>query len=159
MSETGQTRSRGGAAAAYIPPYALLKSVIALRRDADGRMRVDMPLEAFGKIFELALRQAGFDEAGYVRRNPDVAAAIARGALKSGLGHFARNGFFEDRPMTPPALDAAFYLKEYPDVGRSIAQRKIESADDHWTRNGFQEGRAPSAELVEEVSSWLALVP
>jgi SAM-dependent methyltransferase len=38
-----------------------------------------------------------FDEAGYLRENPDVAAAIALGSFKSGAEHFRRYGSYERR--------------------------------------------------------------
>ena len=159
MSNFEKTELKPPSGGGYIAPYAVLKTVIALTKQDDGQDRVEMPLEAFGKIFELALRQIGFDEAGYLAKNPDVADAFGKGEIKSPVGHFARNGYFENRPTTPPALDAAWYLKEYPDVGRSIAQRKIRSAVDHWVQNGFSEGRAPSAQLAGEVAGWRGLAP
>jgi hypothetical protein len=158
MQKSGEFDSKIGGEVGYIAPYALLKSIITMSRQGFGGARVEMPLEAFGKIFELALRQVGFDETGYLKRNPDVAAAVSKGEIKSGVAHFARNGFFENRPMTPPAVDAAFYLKQYPDVDRSIALGQIKSAADHWAQNGFEEGRVPSSALVAEVESWRALV-
>jgi len=158
MSKTEQTGAHTDTATGYIAPYALLKSVISVSKQGNGASRVEMPLEAFGKIFELALRQVGFDEAGYLKRNPDVAAAIDKGEIKSAISHFARTGFFENRPMTPPAVDPAYYLKEYPDVDRSIAQRQTKSAADHWVQNGYSEGRAPSSRLAAEVASWRSLL-
>jgi len=50
-----------------------------------------------------------FDEAAYLKQNPEVAAAVARGIFPSGLAHYNKHGFKEGRamPMTqaPSAAD------------------------------------------------------
>ncbi len=48
-----------------------------------------------------------FDEATYLRANPDVAAAVGSGSPLSGLQHFLLHGFGEGRPGAPAGLDAA----------------------------------------------------
>ena len=52
---------------------------------------------------EFFLDEATFDEAGYLRLNPDVAESIARGDVASGYQHFVLYGFREGRtlPGTP----------------------------------------------------------
>ena len=142
----------------YIAPFSVLKSAISLKKLSDGQERVEMSLEAFGKIFELALRHCGFDEAGYIAKNPDVAKALETGVIKSATAHFARNGYFENRRTTLPALDAAWYLSRYPDVAKWVEQGKIKSTADHWQQNGYFEGRVPSAGVAKEVAGWLSLV-
>ena len=143
----------------YIAPFSVLKSAITLNKPSHGGARVEMSLELFGKIFELALRQVGFDEAGYLQKNPDVAKAVEKGEIKSAIAHFAYNGYFENRPVKARAVDASWYLKEYPDVAKSVEQGTIRSAGDHWGNNGYFEGRAPSQQLAKEVESWRALAP
>jgi hypothetical protein len=44
---------------------------------------------------------AGFNEADYLAKNPDVAAAVQGGAFKSGLEHYQQYGFKESRPGAP----------------------------------------------------------
>ena len=48
-----------------------------------------------------------FDEATYLRANPDVAAAAGPGGPVSGLQHFLLHGFRERRAGVPDRLDAA----------------------------------------------------
>ena len=156
MSKTENSSTNGHTRVGYIAPYSMMKSVMSVTTK-EGQARIDMPLEVFARIFELALRQTGFDEAGYLDRNPDVAKALSNGQIKSAIGHFARNGYFENRPTTPPAVDTSWYLKEYPDVAKSIQQGKLKSANEHWGHNGFYEGRAPSSQLAQEVGGWRSL--
>lgn len=40
---------------------------------------------------------ADFDEAAYLKNNPDIAAAVAAGAVQSGYVHYIRHGFAEGR--------------------------------------------------------------
>jgi GT2 family glycosyltransferase len=56
-----------------------------------------------GSSGEFFLDEATFDEAGYLRLNPDVAESIARGDVASGYQHFVLYGFREGRtlPGTP----------------------------------------------------------
>lgn len=44
-----------------------------------------------------------FDEALYLRLNPDVQAAVATGGFPSGLAHYEQFGRAEGRPIAPPA--------------------------------------------------------
>jgi GT2 family glycosyltransferase len=44
------------------------------------------------------LDRAAFDEAAYLRANPDVAASVARGEIDSGYRHFLVHGLREGRP-------------------------------------------------------------
>ena len=143
----------------YIAPFSVLKPAFSMSKRSDGQNRVDMPLEVFAKIFEMALRHIGFDEPGYLARNPDVARALENREIDSAIGHFARNGYFENRPVNPPPADSSWYLKEYPDVARSIDQGKTKSANAHWGDHGYYEGRAPSSHLAAEVAGWHTLVP
>jgi GT2 family glycosyltransferase len=45
--------------------------------------------------------EASFDEASYLRENPDVAAAIARGDVESALKHYLTHGIREGRTAPP----------------------------------------------------------
>lgn len=47
-------------------------------------------------------RGGGFDEATYLRQNPDVAAAVARGQIRSGYDHYLNWGFGEGRATGVP---------------------------------------------------------
>ena len=69
------------------------------------------------KVFR-ALRTGGsFDEATYLECNPDVAAAVARGEIKSGLDHYRLCGRHENRPLHPSQTRRGIILRGL-DVGR-----------------------------------------
>ncbi|WP_420337795.1 hypothetical protein [Roseibium sp.] len=80
-----------------------------------------------------------FDEAYYLAKNPDVAAAISGGHLSSALEHYKQNGFREGRDPHP-FFDTFYYLETYPDVAAAGI-----NPFDHFNDNGNSEGRAPNA--------------
>jgi len=80
-----------------------------------------------------------FDEAYYLAKNPDVAAAISAGHLSSALEHYQQNGFREGRDPHP-FFDTSYYLETYPDVAAAGI-----NPFDHFNSNGNSEGRAPNA--------------
>jgi hypothetical protein len=66
----------------------------------------------------MAITSFTFDEQYYLQQNPDVAAAVSKGAFASGQAHFNAFGRFENRD--PNAyFDTSFYLGQYPDVAAS----------------------------------------
>ncbi len=85
----------------------------------------------------------GFDEALYLSRNTDVAAAVRNGQLESGWQHFQLYGQKEGR--SPNALfDVDYYLSQYKDVAAAVARGET-TAWTHYNNFGWKEGRDPSA--------------
>lgn len=83
-------------------------------------------------------------ESAYRARNPDVAAAIDAGTLKSGLEHWLAYGRSEGR-IGPSIFDEDFYLARNPDVATAVLAGVFASGQAHWTLYGRAEGRSPSA--------------
>jgi CDP-glycerol glycerophosphotransferase (TagB/SpsB family) len=85
----------------------------------------------------VALRSLGlFDEAGYLRRYPDVAAQGTDPVL-----HYVLNGASESRNPCD-LFDTAYYLEKNPDVASTGANPLL-----HYCLFGFKEGRSPSVEF------------
>jgi hypothetical protein len=94
------------------------------------------------------IRSSLFDEAFYLAKNPDVAAAVASGILRSGFDHFTQFGQLERR--NPNALfDEAFYLAKNPDVAAAVASGILRSGFDHFTQFGMLEGRLSSQQDIK----------
>ncbi|MGI4809570.1 MAG: class I SAM-dependent methyltransferase [Janthinobacterium lividum] len=74
---------------------------------------------------------AVFDEADYLRRHPDVAAAVAQGVVASGYRHFVQSGFGERR-VASAASEASFWwtrlLHEVGGLETRVAARGQEIA-------------------------------
>ena len=93
---------------------ALLPAILALSSQGVSIEILDSPPELAGKSrggvhflpgslwdWLIGLNSL-FDEAAYLRANPDIAAAVAAGAFRSGWEHYQRFGQFEDRPSGTP---------------------------------------------------------
>ncbi|KJS36938.1 MAG: hypothetical protein VR70_13320 [Rhodospirillaceae bacterium BRH_c57] len=85
------------------------------------------------------LTAGGFDQAGYLSANPDVAAAVAAGTMASALAHFQAFGAAENR--APNALfDGTWYLTHNADVAAAVAGGQM-TAWQHYATWGTTEGR------------------
>ena len=96
----------------------------------------------------VALQQL-FDEAYYLRQNPDVYAAYARGVFQSGFQHFFQYGQYEGR--NPSSLyNEQYYLNQNPDVAAAVARSNFRCGFQHFLRHGEYEGRNPSSLYNEQ---------
>jgi len=70
-----------------------------------------------------------FDEAEYLRQNPDVAAEVARGNLSSGLEHYNKYGIKERRamPMTAPVANATPQPADFGKYARDFSMNDFQT--------------------------------
>jgi Glycosyl transferases group 1 len=91
-------------------------------------------------------KNAPFDEQSYLALNPDVAAAVRKGAFASGYAHWKTYGQKENRlcraPQSTGEFDELEYLLRYSDVAQSIRTNEYRSAYEHWIKVGVKEGRS-----------------
>lgn len=91
------------------------------------------------------LLQAAFDglvdERWYVKRYPDVAGAIRKGAVKSAQEHYFTAGIFEGRVPYEIGINSTAYLAKHQDVAAAVSQGTYRSGRDHFLTSGFAEGR------------------
>lgn len=101
-----------------------------------------------------------FDEAAYLKLNPDVAEAVAAGAFTSARAHWDGYGRAEGRRATlPKDFDEAVYLKLNPDVAGAVAAGTFSSAWEHWDRIGRAEGRVATQPRDFDELLYLDLYP
>lgn len=91
-------------------------------------------------LLRLALADR-FDEKWYLERYPDVADALRKGLVDSGLDHYASSGVYEGRIPYPFAIDEGDYLLRHRDVARSLREGPYKSGTEHFYAVGFMEGR------------------
>ncbi len=77
-------------------------------------------------------------ESLYLRRNPDVAAAVAGGYFPSGRHHFAAYGLPEGRPAC--TIDKAWYCQTYPAAAFELGQGDAADPLQHWLDLGRYRG-------------------
>jgi len=93
-----------------------------------------------------------FDEAAYVRANPDVRVMVERGLFRSPLDHWQRSGSLEHAAGRRRSgfyehdlfYDEETYLRLNPDVLALVRGRVLGSGYEHWMRHGrieFSRGR------------------
>jgi hypothetical protein len=82
-------------------------------------------------------------ESLYLRRNPDVAAAVAAGHFPSGRYHFTAFGQAEGRPSC--AIDNAWYCQAYPAAAFELGQGDAADPLQHWLELGQYRGYRRSA--------------
>lgn len=126
----------------YIPPFAVLLRDLEITGDADAR-RVSLSYADFLAILQRILADVDFDEAWYLRANPDVERGIRSGILQSARQHFVDHGYFEGRLPALISVDAAWYVERYPDVADDMRHGRIISAQEHFDQVGYNEGRIP----------------
>jgi len=107
-----------------------------------------------------AIPPRGWDEAAYLRANPDVAAALRRGGagVSSGYDHYINYGIGERRQTAPNlgGMSEQEYLARNPDVAAAVQRGQYASAWDHWNQFGRNEVRAGGRGLnaFEQANPW-----
>lgn len=137
----------------YVPPYkSLLRSIQSPHDSLAPTKVVAIPDELFKLLLQLAVAQSDFDEADYLRFNPDVKDAVRRGQIESGRQHYIGYGYFEGRLGGMTKVDERWYLSKYPDVALAVREGRVASATDHFNCAG--EGRSPSASQQKYAAQW-----
>ena len=82
----------------YVPPLdSLLRALGIDRATYDSTDTLALPKEMFKLLVQLALANTDFNEAGYLRANPDVAEAVRAGDVEDARLHYIGFGYFEGR--------------------------------------------------------------
>ncbi len=141
--------------APYLPPPQILKKLLR-RQKENGAETVTMSLNTYYRLLEAAMKGL-FDEAAYLARFPDVAAAIKSGIIPSALRHYVTNGYLEGRAALSFEVDDVWYRQTYPDVADAIRRGKVRDSKHHFEDFGFFEGRVPSRACLGPAAEWREL--
>lgn len=139
----------------YVPPFdSLLTAIGMTQAEFDRSSHIMLPAELFKLLLQITIASGDFNEAGYLRENPDVASAVRAGKLADPRLHYVGFGYFEGRKGATPEVDEAWYLRTYSDVAEGIRSGKIASAAEHFRVIGASEGRSPNASNVAAAEQW-----
>jgi hypothetical protein len=139
----------------YVPPLdPLLKAIGITRAEFESSTEVMIPSELFKLLLKVAVANSDFNTAGYMKANPDVAAAVRSGSPEDAQIHYVGFGFFEGRGGATPEVDDPWYLRTYTDVAEGIKAGQTASAAEHFHVIGASEGRSPSARYVAAAEQW-----
>ena len=139
----------------YIPPLKAIAANLNLEPAAlNGQGPVVVPAPFIKFLLQLVIANGHFNEDGYLKSNPDVASAAARGQLGDPRVHYIRYGFFEGRLGATPEVDEQWYRRAYADVASAVSSGAIASASAHFSSIGCVEGRSPSSAYEADSSEW-----
>ena len=113
-----------------------------------------VPTELLRLLLQVTIANSDFNEPGYLRDNPDIAAAVKTGVVQDPRLHYVGFGYFESRSGATPEVDEGWYLRTYTDVAAAVASKTIASAHEHFKVVGAAEGRSPSAFYVPAAEQW-----
>jgi hypothetical protein len=103
-------------------------------------LRKDLPVTDLPPFDEADL----FDEAGYLRLYPGVAAAMMQGLIDTAWNHYHYHGRHEGRQAND--LDPDFYLAAYPEVEQDLGHKpSVAEAAPHYIGLGRARGYLPNA--------------
>jgi hypothetical protein len=138
----------------YVPPLnSILRGLGVDRATFERSSKIIVPKEMLRLLLHMAVANCGFDEAGYLQDNPDVAAAVKSGEVADAWSHYVAFGYFEGRTGTP-SVDEAWYLKTYADVAEAVRRGRVRSAKEHYNAVGAPEGRSPSEGYADVAERW-----
>jgi hypothetical protein len=139
----------------YVPPFdALLRALNTSRVEFERSDQVSVPTELLKLLLQVAVANSDFNEAGYLRANPDVAAAVKSLDVQSPWLHYVGFGYFEGRSGGTPEVDETWYLRTYTDVADGVRSGRIASAAEHFRVAGVTEGRSPSSTYSLAAEEW-----
>ncbi|MGF9759448.1 hypothetical protein AAII07_30055 [Microvirga sp. 0TCS3.31] len=141
----------------FIPPLnAFLQNMNISAEEFNSADQLTVPADLFRFMMQLLLTAGSFNEAGYLRDNPDVADAVRNGQVRSARLHYIGYGFFEGRAGATPDVDEAWYREAYPDIDAAIRAGHIKSAAEHFIMAGAAEGRSPNPRAQQDAYQWKA---
>jgi hypothetical protein len=138
----------------FVPPYRFIQERVTLRRvKKESPEKVILTAGLLRFLLQTVLAESDFDEAQYLRCNPDVAGAVERGEFADGRAHFIQTGYFEGRVGAIPVHEA-WYLTHNPDVAEAKQAGLIESGEVQYRLAGASEWREPNPEAAGSVKAW-----
>lgn len=138
----------------WIPPYRAVCDALGVDPAKNPNSSVTVSGALLVLMLKVALQKSGFDEAYYLKENPDIRKARDEGKIGNLSEHFSETGYFEGRSPGQLWVDEDWYKSFYSDIGAAIRAGKIKSAADHYYSTGAAEWRAPNAALLPIVSAW-----
>jgi hypothetical protein len=139
----------------YIPPFdSLLNALGATRKEFNRVDQITLPVPLLKILLQMANAASDFNESGYLRENPDIAAAVKTGEIQNAKLHYIGFGYFEGRLGAVPEVDDSWYLGSNPDVAKAVARQEVASASEHFNVIGAGEGRSPSKKYETVAAQW-----
>ncbi len=142
-----------------MPSYAFIVGEVKKKNpNFDSASDLVISKRLFDFLLKIAVSASDYDEAHYVKSNPDIQTAIAKGVLKSGREHYINTGFKEGRQGSVSVVDEKWYRDTYKDVDQAIKDGKVASASAHHKARGWKENRAANPVEEQDIRSWTQML-
>lgn len=139
----------------YLPHIDQFLRALRINRERlSSRSKVAIDAKLLRMLLQSLAERAPFSEEFYLRNNPDIAEAHARGEIEDLRAHFVELGFFEGRSGSAPPVDEAWYTATYSDVAEAIRRGDVASGTEHYLRSGCAEGRVPNPGAKPAIDAW-----
>jgi len=143
----------------YLPHIDQFLRALRINRERlNSKSKVAIDAKLLRMLLQALAKAADFSEEFYLRNNPDIADAHARGEIENLRAHFVELGFFEGRAGAPPRVDEAYYTATYPDVAEAVRRGDVPSGAEHYLRSGAAEGRIPSPAIKPAIDAWAVVL-
>jgi hypothetical protein len=140
---------------AYFPPKSVLSEALGLDLlDEEPMTRTSVSVTVIRLFIKSVLVGAPFDEAYYLRHNPDIEVAWKAGMIADLHQHFIETGYFEGRKAWQMEVNEKWYLSRYKDVALAVREGQVTSAQQHYELVGESEWRAPNEAAGALMQEW-----
>jgi hypothetical protein len=137
----------------FVPSYAFIANAIGIA-DVPQHGNISINVQTLRLLLQFVAMAADFDQATYLKENPDVASAYEAGQINDLHKHYIERGFFESRKAAEIHFDEKWYLETYPDVAASVHEQVIPSALSHFLARGEVEMRSPDPKSLPWMQAW-----
>ncbi len=138
----------------YIVPAAFVLKKLGVHISQLKDNRVAVSVDALKQLIAEALMLSNIDEDDYVSLHPDVRGAILAGEIHSGIDHFVRVGYYENRLPGPLSFDPIWYHTHYSDIASRFTRDEENEMREHFFAKGYFEGRSGTEEDFHLLQKW-----
>ncbi|MEJ0046134.1 MAG: hypothetical protein WDN04_08415 [Rhodospirillales bacterium] len=154
IGQSGNTPAPSKVDLRYVPSFQQILEVLAVTQQDLSAKSVPVPVDGLKYLISEMLRHVYVDEVWYVKRYPDVAAAILSGDMASAAAHFRISGYFEGRLPAELPFDPKYYIQQYSDLSSVFTASDDDALRHHYETKGYYEGRAGVPTQFTDAERW-----
>jgi len=138
----------------YSPPATRIFAVLGISQAELDSGVVQVSVAGLRCLIGEIVKQLEVDEQWYLKRYPDVQAAVLAGDVLNASQHFQEAGFIEGRLPRQLSFDPGFYYEKYSDLQNAFQKEDVEGLRRHFETKGYSEGRAGILAHFTEAERW-----
>jgi hypothetical protein len=138
----------------YLPSIHQILAILGITHQDLEAKTASVSIDGLKYLIGEVLQHINVDEVWYLRRYPDVAAAILGGDMASASTHFRVSGFFEGRVPWEMPFDPKYYIHQYSDLLTVFDASDVGALQRHYETKGYYEGRAGVTWHFTDAERW-----